>query len=207
LPNTITLIFPVQVYKLIVMAVHNEGLPAHDPRWNAGLALTYYSDPTPARHTQGSTAFPLAGYDMPNIDAHQAEGRAKYHHDNVNWTHVLNSAGLCLFGYIILDYKSLPEFLEAAGGGTWTLEELAQSGLKITLLRHLFNLKAGVNFLSHTFPARALGNPPLQEGATKGVQVDLETMVREYQETLGLDPQTSRPSEKILKDLGLARFL
>ena len=48
-----------------VMAVRNEGLPAHDPRWGADLSLTYYSDATPARHTQGCTVFPAAGYEMP----------------------------------------------------------------------------------------------------------------------------------------------
>jgi aldehyde:ferredoxin oxidoreductase len=29
-----------------VMAVRGEGLPAHDPRWHASLALTYFYDPT-----------------------------------------------------------------------------------------------------------------------------------------------------------------
>jgi aldehyde:ferredoxin oxidoreductase len=189
------------------MAVRNEALPAHDPRWSAGLALTYYSDPTPARHTQGSTTFPVAGYDMPDIPAAQATGRSQAHWDNVAWTHTLNAAGLCLFGYIVLDYKTLPQFLKAADGASWTLEELKRCGLRIALLRQIFNHKAGINFTEHSFPGRALGDPPLKQGATKGVRIDLDTMVKEFLEELKLDKQTGLPPRELVEDLGIASFM
>ncbi len=189
------------------MAVRNEALPAHDPRWSSGLALTYYADPTPARHTQGSTTFPLAGYEMPEIPAARASGRAKYHNDNVNLTHVLNSAGLCLFGYFILDYKTLPEFLKAADGRSWDLKELEKIGLRITVLRYLFNFRAGIRLNQYTFPERALGMPPLTSGATKGVQVDLDTMLKEYLEEMHWDPDTGLPSERVLEEMNLAQYL
>jgi aldehyde:ferredoxin oxidoreductase len=187
--------------------VRGEGLPAHDPRWNAGLALTYFLDPTPARHTQGSTAFPIAGYDMPEIPVHQAWGRAVHHDRNVNWTHVLNAAGLCLFGYFILDYKTLPEFLEAADGKHWSLEELEEVGLRITLARQIFNVRAGWTLDRYTFPDRALGKPPLESGDLAGVSVDLHTLVREYLGERGLDEKTGLPPEEVLRELNLSRFL
>jgi aldehyde:ferredoxin oxidoreductase len=190
-----------------VMAVRGEALPAHDPRWNAGLALTYFVDATPARHTQGSTAFPIAGYDMPEIPAAEAGGRAEHHRANANWAHVLNSAGLCLFGYAILSYKTLPDFLKAADGTDWTLEELDQIGKRLTLVRQIFNVKAGWTVDRYDFPERVLGNPPLDSGETKGVTVDLQTMVGEYLELEGLSSSTGLPSREVLETLDLARYL
>lgn len=189
------------------VAARGEGLPAHDPRWNVGLALTYFLDPTPARHTQGSTAFPLAGYEMPAIPPSQSEGRAKYHDENINWTHVLNSAGLCLFGYFILSYKTLPEFLKAADGTTWSMEELEDLGLRLTMARQIFNVRAGWTLDRYTISSRALGNPPLQTGETKGVQVDLQRMLQEYLQYRKLDPKTALPEKNELERLKIARFL
>jgi len=189
------------------MLIRGEGLPAHDPRWNAGLALTYFLDATPARHTQGSTAFPVAGYEMPDIDAHEAEGRAEHHRANADWTHVLNSAGLCLFGYAILSYRTLPDFLTAADGSEWTLEELEQIGRRLTLARQIFNVKAGWTVDRYDFPGRALGHPPLDGGESRGVSVDLQTMVKQYCEAEGLDPSTALPSQNVLEALEVDHFL
>jgi aldehyde:ferredoxin oxidoreductase len=189
------------------VAFRGEALPAHDPRWNAGLALTYFMDATPARHTQGSTAFPIAGYEMSEIDAAEASGRAEHHRANANWAHVLNSAGLCLFGYAILSYKTLPDFLKAADGRDWTLEELEEVGRRLTLARQIFNVKAGWSIDRYDFPERVLGSPPLKSGQTKGVTVDLQTMIKEYTELEGLDPSTGLPSREVLETLDLARFL
>jgi aldehyde:ferredoxin oxidoreductase len=189
------------------MAIRGEGLPGHDPRWSAGLALTYYFDPTPARHTQGSTTYPVAGYDMPDIPAYQERGRASHHSANVNWTHTLNAAGLCLFGYITLDYKTLPEFLHAADGKRWSLERLERIGLRIALARQIYNVRAGITLDGYTFPNRALGKPPLKTGETKSVTIDLYTMVREYLQEMGWNEKTGLPKDEELDDLNLSRFL
>ena len=186
-----------------VMAVGNEGLPAHDPRWHASLALTYFYDPTPARHTQGSLAFPLAGYTVEGVTPHQCAGLARQHHENANLSHALNALGLCLFGYGMLDYKALPDFLTAADGTAWSVEDLARAGLRIAMARFLFNARAGIVAGQGGFPERALGKPPLQAGETKGMQVDLAAMVREYQELLGADPKTGLPPKQVLQELGL----
>jgi aldehyde:ferredoxin oxidoreductase len=193
--------------KPFAVAARGEALPAHDPRWESGIALTYFLDPTPARHTQGSTTFPLAGYDMPEIPADRAAGRAKYHADNINWTHALNAAGLCLFGYFIVPYQALAEFLRAADGTEWTLEELERVGYRITLARQIFNVRAGLSIDRYDFPQRALGNPPLETGETKGVQVDLQTMLTEYLAEAGLDRKTGLPSRDVLEELHIDQFL
>ena len=189
------------------MAVRGEGLPSHDPRWHKGLALTYFLDPTPARHTQGSTTFPVAGYEMPEIPPDEEKGRAVHHSENVHWAHVLNSAGLCLFGYAMLDFHSLPEFLHAADGREWTLEELRRMGKRLTVSRQLFNERAGWTIDQYDFPERVLGNPPLEDGPLEGVQIDLETVLHEYLDENGFDRKTGLPSLEVLEELGLDRFM
>jgi aldehyde:ferredoxin oxidoreductase len=188
-----------------VMAVRNEGLPAHDPRWNAGLGLTYFTDATPARHTQGNTAFPPAGYGLPPFTNQDQSGRAPHQKRIADITHALNAAGLCLFGFAVLDYKCVPEFLEAAGGEAWSAGELETAGRRIGIVRHLFNLKAGVNFLEHKFPARVLG--PLANGPTAGMTVKLDLMVKELMEEIGLDLNTAKPKEILLQELNLKQFV
>jgi aldehyde:ferredoxin oxidoreductase len=190
-----------------VMAVRGEALPAHDPRWNVGLALTYFLNPTPAHHCQGSTAFPMAGYEMPAIAPAEASGRAAHHDAVTNWTHVLDAAGLCLFGYFILSYKTLPEYLAAADGSQWTTEELEAVGLRIAIARQIFNVRAGWTLDRYSFPERVLGNPPLTSGETKGVRIDLQTMVDEYLDLRGFDRKTGLPPRSELERLGLADLL
>jgi aldehyde:ferredoxin oxidoreductase len=189
------------------IAARGEALPAHDPRWESGIALTYFLDPTPGRHTQGSTTFPLAGYDMPKIPVHESKGRANHHDKNINLSHALNAAGLCLFGYFIVPYQALPEFLSAADGMPWTMEELERLGFRIAMTRQIFNVRAGQEIDRYDFPERALGNPPLETGETKGVRVDLRTLVKEYLETAGLDPKTGLASREVLESLHIERFM
>jgi aldehyde:ferredoxin oxidoreductase len=190
-----------------IMAIRGEALPAHDPRWNVGLALTYFINPTPARHCQGSTAFPVAGYEMPPVAPADAGGRAPHHDAITNWTHVLDAAGLCLFGYFILSYKTLPDYLAAADGTEWTTEELDAAGWRIAVARQIFNVRAGWTLDRYGFPERVLGNPPLTGGETKGVRVDLKTMVDEYLELRGMDRKTGLPPRTVLEELGLAELL
>jgi aldehyde:ferredoxin oxidoreductase len=188
------------------MAIRNEAIPAHDPRWSAGLALTYYSDATPARHTQGSTTFPVAGYEQPVMTNEDLSGRAKYHKDNVNLVHALSCSGLCTFCFSVMDYKALPEFLSAVDGTEWTNQEFMETGYRIFVLRHLFNLQAGINFKDFTFPNRVLGNPPLKDGPTKDVSIDLDVLVSEFLEEMGFDKSSTCPPEVLLENLNILEY-
>ena len=68
-------------------------------------------------------------------------------------------------------------------------------------------MKAGWTLDRFSFPDLVLGTPPLESGETKGVKVDLKTMVEEYLEQEGLDPTTGFPSREVLETLDLARYL
>ena len=188
------------------MMVRNEALPAHDPRWSAGLALAYYSNPTPARHTQGSTTFPVAGYEQPEMRNDVLHGQARYHKDNENLVHALSSAGLCTFCFSIIDFKRMVDVLSAADASEWTVDDFMTAGYRIAVLRHIFNLKAGIRFTDFAFPQRVLGNPPLQEGPTAGVSIDLDLLVQEYLQEMEFDPQSCAPSRELLEKLSIVQF-
>ncbi len=51
-------------------AVHIQGeeIPAHDPKFTPGLAMTYYLCATPARHTQGGELNPAPGLELEQLD-------------------------------------------------------------------------------------------------------------------------------------------
>jgi len=51
--------------------------------------------------------------------------------------HKVEYETMSLFGYAILSYKTLPEYLKAADGTEWTMEELAAVGRRLTLARYL----------------------------------------------------------------------
>ena len=186
-------------------AIHVQGeeVPAHDPRYTPGLATTYLLDATPGRHTQGGELISPPGLELRDEDKYVYTGRA---YDNYRqWTamHVVNAAGLCMFGYISFQVQSLPEQLTAVTGWEFDLEEVYQTGLRIATIRHAFNRREGHNPLTRNVPGRLVGDPPLTEGNVRGVTVDYKAMLREFLEHVGWDPQTTVPSEESLRQLGM----
>jgi len=45
-------------------------------------------------------------------------------------------------------------------------------------LRQAFNLREGINQLDYKIPKRIAGNPPLDEGVTKGIVIPLDDMIK-----------------------------
>ena len=68
-------------------------------------------------------------------------------------------------------------------------------------------MKAGVNFKDGEFPKRVLGEPPLSDGPTKDVTVELDNMVEEYIQELGLNPETTEVPDELLTQLNLTKFM
>ncbi len=187
-------------------AVHVGGqeVPMHDPKFTPGLGATYLLDATPARHTQGGELIaPGEGLNLPEHERTVYTGRAESQRTLVNLMHVVNAAGLCMFGYLSMDVHSIPEFMTSVTGWDFTLDDCQEVGERIGTLRHAFNLREGCNPLERELNGRAFGNPPLDAGPLKGVTVDIDTMVKEYLELMDWDPATTVPSQKRLKELGL----
>jgi aldehyde:ferredoxin oxidoreductase len=187
-------------------AIHIGGqeLPMHDPRFTPGLALTYHLEATPGRHTQGGELIaPPSGLDFDSYDRAEYAGRGEDQKKLVNMMHVINAAGLCMFGYISYDAKLVPEFLTAVTGWEWSMDDVLEAGERIANLRRLFNLREGATPVEWKVPKRMLGHPPLTEGNIKGISLDDKTMTLEFLAAMDWDPETMRPSEAKLKQLGL----
>jgi aldehyde:ferredoxin oxidoreductase len=184
-----------------------EELPGHDPRFMPALATTYLLDATPGRHTQGG------GWPPPGIKVRGTkmkyiyEGQAEDFYKLMTSMHVVNSAGLCMFGHFAYHIDLLPKQLTAATGWDYTLDDIWDTGMRIATMRHVFNLREGHNPLMRNVPGRMVGDPPLQEGKLKGITIDYDRMRRELLEYVGWHPQTTIPSEESLRKLEMEFLL
>ena len=168
-------------------AVHIGGqeLGMHDPKGGFAMYIgrpmgsVYHLDPTPGRHTGGFGPF----YFM---------------------YHFLNAAGVCQHGSIIDgEGKYLQRFTRAVTGWDISMEELLKTGERIMTMRHVFNLREGINPLERKVHHRITGRPPFSEGPLAGVSVDLEAQNYWNLGALDWDRFTTKPSQKKLLDLGL----
>ncbi len=190
--------------------VGGQELPMHDPRLNPSFATTYLTDPTPGRHTAGGLGFfemgmmesPMEEMELPKFERYQYAGKGKYHGSISRATQVLNALGLCMFGVQFASYP-FTEIIEAVTGWDVTVEELLRTGERIQALRQSFNVREGLIASELEFPARALGEPPLEKGPVSGVTIDLETMAKEFYRDMQWEWKTGRPSKRRLDQLGL----
>jgi aldehyde:ferredoxin oxidoreductase len=186
-------------------AVHVNGqeLPFHDPRFQPGMATTYATEPTPGRHCPCEWILP-PGLDFPDdFDKYSPHDKAYWQKRMTSQMQMINASGLCQFGYYSYPYEAWPQFLEAVTGVDYSIEKFEKTGERILNLRHAFNLREGINPLEYKFPERAIGIPPLEDGNTKGITVDLETQIKEYFVELNWDLKTSYPAEEKLQELEL----
>ncbi len=191
-------------------AIHVAGqeLPMHDPRFEPGLGLIYQMDATPGRHTQASQYIPPPGWEIGlsafDPKASEQKGRGRFMKPLSALNHIVNTSGFCLFGYLSTTVDFLPEWLSAVTGHPYTLDELLLAGERIANVRQAFNVREGFNAVTMSIPERAYGRPPLAEGPTAGVRVEIEALVREHLAALDWSLETGTPSRAKLIALGLA---
>jgi aldehyde:ferredoxin oxidoreductase len=166
-------------------AVHVGGqeLGMHDPKligFGNFAAARYQMDATPGRHTASFGPDSFRG-------------------------HITNAAGLCMFSGFgpPRGTNYTLENLKAATGWDLTQEELNKIGERIANIRHVFNLREGINPLQWTVHPRITGNPPLDTGPLAGVSADLEPQVYWCLGALDWDRKTTKPSRNKLLELGL----
>ena len=186
-------------------AIHIEGeeIPAHDPKFVPGLATTYFLAPTPGRHTQGGELNPPPGLKIPETDKYTYTGQAQSHLILLAAMEVCNAAGLCMFGYLSYPWQAIPDQLAAATGHEYDMQAILEKGIRIFTMRHAFNLREGINPLERNMPGRIIGDPPLKEGNVRDITVDYKTLSTEFLNELGWDTQTTIPSDKSLRNLGM----
>ena len=183
--------------------VQGQEVPMHDPKRFIHFGPTYLLDPTPGRHTQGSEGITSIGLSMPSFDRKAAAGRGEARRIASNLMHVINCAGMCEFGYMMLPTDALIEFLSMATGWDLSLQELTETGERILNIRHAFNIREGFKPSQRDMPARLIGRPPLKDGPLAGKTVDIETMVNEYLDAVNWDRESWVPRRQRLEELGL----
>ena len=200
-------------------AIHIGGqeIPAHDARFEPTMASIYRNNATPGRHTQDAQFCVPPGLKeiFPEIDfsfsfgnkRNIQKGRAKAQKVLSCLNHCVNASGMCLFGFLSTDIHFMPEVISAATGWNTDINELIETGERIGNMRLAFTLREGINPFKLAYPEIALGKPPLQEGPTKGVSVDLDLLTSEFCEEMDWDIKTGRPSTEKLKQLGLENII
>jgi len=192
-------------------AVHVQGqeLPAHDPKCTPSLAVTYRMDATPGRHTQGGRGW-VMGVDFlsdPREDKYDYTDTGELQKKSTNMMHIVNSSGICDFGYGSYPSQYIPDFLIAVTGEEYTLDSCLDIGERIANMRHLFNLREGLNPLKYHMNPRAVGRPPLKQGPVANVTLEDDTMVKDYLKAMDWDLTTTKPSTKKLQELGLSQLI
>jgi len=188
------------------LAVQVNGLevPYHDPRAFSSMALVYATSPRGACHNQGDYYMVEFGQtddelNIPLLDRHQEEGKAKHVAVHQDWRSVCNSLVLCLFASVpVGDAVAL---LNAATGRDWDIAEMLRVGRRIWNLKRAFDCRLGLTRAGERLPRLLL--QPLADGPTGGYVPNLELLLREYYDMRGWDPETGRPTRETLGELGL----
>jgi aldehyde:ferredoxin oxidoreductase len=186
-------------------AIHIQGqeIAAENPGTSFDFATSYIIDATPGRHTQGSEEMHPPGL-IPRFDRKSFSGRGELHKIGSNFQHSLVCSGFCLFVYLTLpSVDVVAEFMRAVTGWDVTNDELIKTGERIANIRQAFNIREGINPLHFKIPNRVLGKPPQDVGPLAGITIDKDTLVKEYLAEMDWDLETSKPSKKKLKELGL----
>ena len=197
-------------------AIHAGGqeLPAHDPRQMSDFGLAYQISPTPGRHTQGGVGafqkeddeLQRLGIDPKLRDEQPTHFHARAYAAGMALNNVINAAGLCsfLFWGGIPDETVVLDFINAVTGWEMSMQEILQAGERIENMRLLFGLREGYSPVSTRVVPRAMGYPPLQNGPTVGVSLDLSDLRSEYLRLMNWDAETGQPDPARLAELGMS---
>ena len=117
-------------------------------------------------------------------------------------THFLNVTGLCHFGRWPENEELLVGVFNAVTGWNFTWNDMLKTGERIVNMRHVFNLREGINELNWQVPARLIGKPPQTVGPLAGVTADIEAQAYWGLGYLDWDRFTTRPSKAKLLSLG-----
>jgi aldehyde:ferredoxin oxidoreductase len=194
-------------------AIHAGGqeLPMHDSRFDPGFAVHYAVEASPGKHTTGSQMY----YEMYRLwkkvktlprpwliyrkksKYKSSEKKAIESAACSKFTNVLNCAGGCAFGAQIgVDRFPIFEWLNAAAGWKKTPEEYMTIGKRLQTMKQAFNVKHGIDPKSTKPNPRALGKPPLVEGANRNCTVDIDKMMSDYWRQFHWDTKTGKPPDE-----------
>lgn len=205
-------------------AIHAGGqeMAYHDPRLDPGMGLHASVDPTPGRHTTGAQLY----YEVyrlwtrvPGLPQSTqfysketrylpGNGRTEGAVAVSNFTQFYNSIGACYLGMLIgVDRVPIFEWTNAATGWNLTPAEYLRTGQRIQTLRQMFNIREGIDPRKIKVSKRLTGDPPQEVGPNRGVNYDIDALIKAYWQEIGWDPETGIPTQETLDALEMSDVL
>ncbi|MFX1506242.1 MAG: aldehyde ferredoxin oxidoreductase family protein [Promethearchaeota archaeon] len=183
--------------------INNQAIPAHDPRFSKAFIIPYRLDPTPGRHT------PFTEVMIDISKFHKMYTSLKKMNRTLDYYcfhQTISSLGLCQFGLAIGNYPAL-DFVNLVTGLDLAIEDLIKIGERILTVKHLFNLREGINPLDYELPRRILEKA--EDGPNQDVSLVEEEseIVSEFLTSLKWDINTTIPDSDHLIELGLEDFI
>jgi aldehyde:ferredoxin oxidoreductase len=193
----------------VAMVCKGQEFPGYEIRGAQGQGLGFATSPIGASHMRCQAAyFELLGVPY-NIDRLSWEDKPPIIKDWQDRFCIIDSAGLCILyavrNLLAPDLQAAPEgileFLNAATGAGYTLEELVRAGERVFNAERLFLARAGFTRKDDSFPAR-MTQEPLPDGPSEGMVCHLDEMLDIYYRVRGWT-EDGIPTELKLKELGL----
>jgi aldehyde:ferredoxin oxidoreductase len=98
----------------------------------------------------------------------------------------------------------LAKFVATATGWDFSLEEMLKTGERISNIRQAFTAREGIKPSEYRMTSgRPIGDPPLKEGPTANVTVDIDKMRAGFFKGMDWDLETGKPSKEKLESLDL----
>ncbi|HEY5527658.1 MAG TPA: aldehyde ferredoxin oxidoreductase C-terminal domain-containing protein [Candidatus Anoxymicrobiaceae bacterium] len=181
--------------------------PMHDPRCNWGDGLAYAVSVRGACHVSnmmfllewGAIEYPELGLDMILQDKsteHKAFGVAV----TSDLGAICNSACWCEFPATALTIPDWVDAFNTVAGYGYDIGSMMEAGARIWHLQRCLGFAWGATGADDRLGARIM--TPTEDGMIAGSVPDLSTMLREFYELRGLEPD-GRPSTETLKKLCL----
>ena len=204
-------------------AVHAGGqeLPAHDLKIDPMLGVCYSADPTPGKHTTSGGLYykhsslwefvswaPTQKKELKSDEFVPSEREAMKNKAMTAYKMIVDGVGACYYGMLNGEQNlGLFKYLNEATGWGKTPEEYMETGIRMQTLRQMFNAKHNVDLTGFRMADRAVGNPPLKDGVSKGATLKIDEMIQIYNKAWGWDEKSGYPKNDTVNQLGLNPFL
>ena len=196
--------------RALEFAIHVKGmeLPMHDPRAYSGMAVGYATSARGACHLQSLASFPSRGVGMPELGFGDPERTDDAVHGVINARYqdmmcLYDSLKLCKFTqFAKVNLTDIANWLQRVTGWDVTVDELMQTGERISNLKRLYNARLGLSRKDDTLPPRILTHRR-GEGGTPDHLPHLGRLLADYYAFRGWDEE-GIPTPAKLAELGLA---
>ncbi len=189
-------------------AAHVKGLeiPMHDPRAYQGAALCYAVGPRGACHLKGS----FYSLDVPGneigldlgitfTDKNDPAQKGAFSAKVLHFCEIYNNLTLCQFSPI--PASMIAQLLSDITGTEFSAMDLLVLGERSLNLKRAINNRFGVTRADDRVPA--IAGKALSEGATAGIEPDMDLMLKDFYRVSNWDWDTGKPARQKLVELGL----